>query len=157
MREKMYTEEECNKKFAVDLFNYVWSLLSKQERTVEEDEEMVNAAHASCFHWSKVGIPVNLQRGEWLISHVYAVLKRAEPALHHAKICLRLTEEHKFRDFDLVYAYEGMARALAVSGNKNERNKYINLAKEAGNEIKEKEDRELFFNDLKSIPGYFHM
>jgi len=154
MGKKMYNEEECHKKFAVDLFNYVWSLLVKQKRTEEEDEGMVNASHASCFHWSKVGIPVNLQRGEWLISHVYAVLNRAEPALHHAKICLRLTEEHKFRDFDLAYAYEGMARALAVAGNKGERDKYINLAKEAGEAIKEKEDKELFFSDLKSIPGY---
>jgi len=89
-----YAEAEWHKRFAVKLNNRVWELLSKPDRTEQENEEMVHASHASHFHWSKVGKPVNLQRGEWLISHVYAVLNRAESALYHAQKCLALTDEH---------------------------------------------------------------
>lgn len=48
--EKKVAEFECHKKFAVDLFNLVWSLLDKKNRTKEEDDKMVHAAHASRFH-----------------------------------------------------------------------------------------------------------
>jgi hypothetical protein len=152
--EEKYSEQECHKKFAVSLNNLVWSLLEKNDRTKQEDETMIHAAHASCFHWGKVGTVVNLQRGEWLISHVYAVFNRAEPALYHAKRCMELTEENNLIDFDLAYAYEGMARAYAVAGGKSESEKYIRLAKEAGEKIKAEEDRDLFFSDFESGPWY---
>jgi hypothetical protein len=152
--EQKYSEQECNKKFAVELNNLVWNLLGKKDRTGQEDETMVHAAHASCYHWSKVGTAVNLQRGEWLISRVYAVLNRPEPALHHAKLCMELTTENNLVDFDLAFAYEGMARAYACSGEKAESEKYIGLAKEAGEKIKNKEDKNIFFSDFESGPWY---
>jgi len=154
IEEKRYSEKECHKKFAVDLNNLVWDLLERDKRAKKDDEMMVHAAHASCFHWSKVGTEINLQRGEWLISHVYAVLNRPASALHYAKRCMGITDENKFGDFDLAYAYEAMARAYAVSGEKSKHEEYINLAKEAGEKIKAKEDRELFFGDLESGPWY---
>jgi hypothetical protein len=152
--EQKYSEQECHKKFAVELNNLVWNLLGKKDRTKQEDETMIHAAHASCFHWSKVGTAVNLQRGEWLISHVYAVLNRPEPALHHAKLCMELTTENNLVDFDLAYAYEGMARAYACSGEKAESEKYIKLAKEAGEKIKTKEDKDIFLGDFAAGPWY---
>ena len=152
--EKKYSEQECHKKFAVELNNLVWNLLGKKDRTKQEDETMVHAAHASCYHWSKVGTAVNLQRGEWLVSHVYAVLNRPEPALHHAKICMELTKENNLVDFDLAYAYEGMARAYASAKGKSKSQEYIKLAKEAGEKIKNKEDKDLFFSDFEAGPWY---
>lgn len=47
-------ELECHRKFAVDLFNLVWSLLDKKDRTKEEDNKMVHAAHVSRFHWGEI-------------------------------------------------------------------------------------------------------
>ncbi len=152
--ENKYTIEDCHKKFAVELNNLVWNLLEKRARTGEEDEEMIHAAHGSCYHWGKIGEPINLQRGEWLISHVYAVLNRAEPSLYHAHKCMEITNEHNFIDFDLAFAYEGMARAYAVNGEESECEKYIKLAIEAGEKIERKGDRELFFNDFESEPWY---
>lgn len=149
-----YAEAEWHKRFAVKLNNRVWELLSKPDRTEQENEEMVHASHASHFHWSKVGKPVNLQRGEWLISHVYAVLNRAESALYHAQKCLALTDEHKLVDFDLAYAYEAMARANAAAGNASDAKKYLDFAQAAAQEIKEEEDRKLFSSDLETGPWY---
>jgi hypothetical protein len=151
--EKKYTMQECHKKFAVDLFNLVWSLLDKKDRTKEEDDKMVHAAHASRFHWGEIGKPVNLARGEWQISRVYSVLNGPRSALYHAKRCLEICKQNDIGDFDLAYAYEAMARAYAVAREKSEAEKYIQLAKEAGEQIKEKEDRNLLYSDLATIPG----
>jgi len=152
--EKKYSEEECHRRFAVKLNNLVWTLLDKEDKTAQEDEEMIHAAHASLSHWSVVGKAVNLQRGQWMVSHVYSVLNRPEPALYHAKKCMGLTHAHNFVDFDLAYAYEAMARANACSGNKSEYRKYIKLAEEAGEKIKKKEDKKLFFGDLEKEPWF---
>ncbi|UCF70563.1 MAG: hypothetical protein JSW49_10260 [candidate division WOR-3 bacterium] len=145
---------EWHKRFAVGCNNRVWSLLAKETRSDEESEEMVHAAHASYYHWSKIGEPVNFQRGEWLISHVYAVLERSEQALHHAVKCLTLTEAHKFMDFDLAYAYEAMARAYAAAHSTTEAKKYLDLARKAGESIKREEDRKIFFSDLEKGPWF---
>lgn len=134
---------------AVDLFNYVWSLLDQKKRTREEDDAMLHAAHASRHHWGQVGKPVNLARGEWQVSRVYAVLKRAEPALHHAKRCLDLCRKHKIGDFDLAYAYEALARASAVDGPRKDVARYVRLAEKVA--IAQKEDRELFEKDLATV------
>lgn len=152
--EKKYTEQEWHKRAAITLFNLVWSLLDKKDRTKQEDDKMVHAVHASRFHWGEIGTPVEFERGEWQISRVYSVLNRPQSALYHAERCLDICKEHNIGDFDIAFAYEAMARAHAVAGDKSDCEKYIKLAKEAGEQIKKKEDKDLFFNDLKTVPGY---
>ncbi len=102
---------------------------------------MVHAAHASRYHWGEVGQPANLARGEWQCSRVYAVLGRGEPALHHARRCLEICQEHGIGDWDVAFAYEALARASRVAGDLDRRERYAALAREAGQQIKENEDR----------------
>lgn len=152
--QEKYSLVECHKKLAVDSFNLVWSLLGKKDRTKQEDDKMVHAAHASRFHWGEIGTAVEFERGEWQVSRVYSVLNRPEPALYHAKRCLEICTENNIGDFDIAFAYEAMARANASLGKKSEYEKYIQLAKEAGEKIKGKEDKDIFFSDLESGPWY---
>lgn len=112
---------------------------------------MVHAAHASRFHWSKVGTAVHLARGEWQISRVYAVLKRPEPALYHAQRCLQICEANSIGDFDLAFAYEALARACAVAGKVKVSQQYVEKAKTASAQIKDEEDRALVLTDLETI------
>ncbi len=44
--------------------------------------------------------------------------------------------------FDIAFAHEAMARAAAVAGKSTDCEKYIKLAKDAGEKIKSREDRE---------------
>jgi hypothetical protein len=147
-------ERQMHRKLGVDLFNHVWSLLDKLDRSREEDDEMIHSAHASRYHWGQVGEPVNFARGEWQISRVYAVLNRPEPALFHAIRSLDICTENNIGDFDLAFAYEAVARACAVAGDRDRVDEYVALGKAAGEKIAEEEDRKLFFGDLGSIPGY---
>ncbi len=148
--EKRYTEEEAHQFFAKRLNGEVWGLLEKPDRTKEDDELMIHAAHASCRHWLTVGTGLNHQRGEWLISHVYAELGIADAALRHAYRCQELTGEHAdlMEDFDRAYAFECVARANAIAGNQDEASKYIALAEKAGQEIKDEQSRKFFVGDF---------
>jgi DNA-binding transcriptional MerR regulator len=136
---------------AAGLFNETWTLLERTDRTPADDDRMINAAHASRFHWGNVGEPVNLAIGEWQISRVYAVLGRAEPSLYHANRSLELCRDHGIGDFSLAYAYEALARAHLVAGDRTEAARFTELAREAGETIAEEEDRELLTQDLEAI------
>jgi len=146
-------EKQTHRKFAVDLFNYVWDLLDTPRRTREQDDTMLHAAHASRYHWEKAGTALNLARGEWQVSRVYSVLNRPEPALYHAQRSLEICQENQFGDFDLAFAYEALARARAVAGDLPGRDRLLAQAVEAGQAIAEADDRRHFFSELKSIPG----
>jgi hypothetical protein len=142
-----------HRQLAVDLFNHVWDLLETTNRSQDQIDEMINAAHASRYHWSVVGQPVNLARGDWQISRVYAVLGRAEPALFHAYRSLEIVEAASIADFDLAFAYEALARAHAVGGDSLESQRYLELARTAGEAIAEQDDRDGFFGELATVPA----
>ncbi|MFX1287272.1 MAG: hypothetical protein ACFFFY_01765, partial [Promethearchaeota archaeon] len=137
---------KIHEKLAKACFNKTWELLEKKDRTPEEDTEMIHTVHASRYHWgvlvaNKQADALNLQRGEWQIARVYTVLEREEPALYHANLCLKITLDNNIGDFDLAFAHEALARASALSGNKEDYEKHFKLAKEAGEKIKDKGDQ----------------
>jgi hypothetical protein len=150
MSEPAVTKEE-HRKLAIDLFNLTWSLLDKKDRTKEEDDKMIHAAHASRFHWGETGTPLEFERGEWQISRVYSVLKRSEPAIYHAKRCLEICKTHNISDFDIAFAYEALARAYAVTESKAQCEENLRLARKAGMQIKKEEDRNYFLSEVKTI------
>ena len=142
-----------HRQLGVDLFNYVWTLLDKSDRAPEDEDELIHAAHASRFHWGKVGTAENFGRGEWQISRVYSVLGRAEPALHHARRYLEICEQNGIADWDLAFAYEALARASRVAGDEEAARDYLRRAREAGEQIADKDDREHFEADIAELAG----
>lgn len=146
-------DAQLHRRLAAELFNRVWVLLEQPSRSPVEDDTMLHAAHASRYHWGEIGEPVNLVRGEWQVSRVYAVLQRPEPALWHARRCLELCQQHSIADFDLAFAYEAMARAHAVAGQHDATASYVQLARQAGRQIAQQEDRDVFLADLATIPS----
>jgi DNA-binding transcriptional MerR regulator len=145
-------DPQTRRKAAVDCFNHTWTLLEKPDRTQRETDLMIHAAHASRFLWEDVGEAVNHARGEWQVSRVYAVVDRPEPALHHARRCLEIVEEHGVGDFDLACAYEALARAHATAGEREAADRYAALGREAAARIEEADDRELVLSDLDTLP-----
>jgi hypothetical protein len=144
-----------HRRLGAALFNETWTLMELADRTPEQDEMMVHMAHASRYHWEHAeGVrPENQARGEWQISRVYAVLRRSEPALHHAGRCLQICEAHGIADFDLAFAFEALARAHAIAGHANEARRFTELATDAGRKIQDHEDRQLLEADVATIPS----
>lgn len=148
---KTNVENEVHRKLAAELFNFTWDLIEKTDRTEAENDLMIHAAHTSRFHWGMVGTPLHWARGEWQISRVYAIVGRAEPALHHAQKSLELCVENKLGDFDLGFAYEALARAHAVQGNAAERDRYVDLARQAGERIAKEADKDWLLKNVDTV------
>jgi len=148
--EKRYTESEAHYLFATDFHTRTWNLLDKPTRTRDEDERMLDYAHASLAHWRVTGTAVKHERGEWMLARVYAVLGEVEPALRHAQRCMELLEAHKqeMEDFDFAFAPEALARAHAIAGNTAYALKYIDQAQKAGEAIRQEDDRSIFFQEF---------
>ena len=141
------TSEERQR--AVALFNGTWELIASRE----DNDRMLHMAHASRFAWGEAPEcrVENLARGEWLVSRVYCVLGRAEPALWHASRCLGYCEEAGLGDWDLAYAYEALARASGVAGDVDGAASWRAKAQEAGDAITDPEDREHFDEDFATL------
>ena len=126
----------------------VWELIGDGKPAPETISELVHAVHASQWHWSHGGGALEAQRGEWLLSHVYALLGNAPAALRHAVRCREITETEGYEDFDRAYAYEALARAYSVSGDAAAAHEWRERAEAAGKLIADDEDRKIFEADL---------
>lgn len=149
-------DRQLHEALAKQVNGEVWALLDKPDRTVEEDERLVLAAHASAYHWLLVGSAVHHQRGEWMLAHVHTVLSVEAPARHHARRCLALTETFaaEMKDFDVAYAYEAVARAAALGEDSDSARRYLQLAEAQGARIADEEDRTIFLADLQRRPWF---
>jgi hypothetical protein len=137
---------------AASLFNRVWELLEKGDRTTADDDEMVNAAHASRLHWTSIGTPRHLAVGDWQISRVYSVLGRAEPAVHHARRCHDLAVTVTDEPWLLASAYEGLARAYAVAGDRAAAVEWKAKAVAQLELVTDADDREIVEGDVATLP-----
>jgi hypothetical protein len=148
------TEAEWHRRQAVDLFNFTWTLIDKPDRTPAEDDQMIHAAHASRYHWDVVGTAVNYLRGDWQIARVYTLLHLPERAVHYAQLCLQQCRDHHIGDFDLAFAYEAVARALACAGEAAGAQEHYRLAERAGEQIAAEDDRRQFQQELRAGPWF---
>src|SRR5688572_9971525 len=125
--ETTITVSQAHYQFAIDYHGKTWELLDKPERTRDENERMLDYAHASLAHWRTAGGAVRHQRGEWMLARVYAVLGNGPAALDHAHRCAEILEQNKseMEEFDLPFAYEALARAHAIAGHAAEAKKFL--------------------------------
>jgi len=144
--------EQWNRWFAVECNNRAWDLIEKANRAPAEDREMLHAACASAFHWSKVGKPIHSARGEVTLSFAHALLGHPGMALHYAKSCLAFFESNPCEDWDLAFAHAAMAQAAAVAGDEELHARHYALAKERGQSISGPEDRRVFMESFSRVP-----
>jgi hypothetical protein len=147
-------DEQQHRELAVGLFNQVWEMLRMPNRTPFQDDQMVHAAHASRWHWGQVrqgAGPQQLAVGEWQCSRVYAVLGRAEPSMHHARSCLAICEESGIGDWVLAAAYEALARASGVAGDREGLSIWLERARSATAAIANPQDRGVIEQDLAAL------
>jgi uncharacterized protein YndB with AHSA1/START domain len=152
--EQAANDPEVHRTFGITLNLTVWRELDRADRTGDDNQRLVDAAHASLWHWAQVGTPANLARGEWLCAHAYTLVGRAEPALHHARRCLAATEANGLGDFDAFYAGEAMARALALAGEPAEAAAWRERAAQALGAVTDPEDRAICEADLAAGPWF---
>ena len=131
--------------FAVELNNLAWDLLAKPNRSREETERMLHAAHASVYHWLAAGNELNQLRGGILLANVYAAAGAAERALHYAEEVLKLSDQagDQQSPFDRATALACAARANEAAGKQAEAARFGQLARQAADKL-DAEERPVF-------------
>lgn len=67
------TEEEVKRMhryFAVECNNAAWDLAEAPERNDEQTQEMIRLAEVAAWHWSQVGMPINVARADMLLGWI---------------------------------------------------------------------------------------
>jgi hypothetical protein len=130
--------------------------LDNDKPSAEELEEAMHMAHTARYHWSKVGTTVNLVRAEYMIARVYAHMKRGEAALYHANRGHELAKEaektdENWKDWDMPFIYEALAKAHAATGNKAECKKWAEKAQKAIDTIAGEQDKKICQGELDKV------
>lgn len=148
------TPEE-HRRLGVELYNGTWELIERQDRTADEDDEMLHRAHASAYHWLQAPhTAANRARSHWLCSRVHAVAGQPEGALHHARRCLALVQgnSEEMEDWDLAEAHEALARAHLAAGELEGARRHAERARAETAKIADPADRKHIDADLDALP-----
>lgn len=144
-------DRDTQTRLAKALFNLTWDYLEKRDRSRADDEQMLHAAHASCFFWRQVGQAVHHARGQWQLSRVHAVLSRPEAALHHARVCRQICHEAGLGPFDVACAHEALARAYYVAGDCESARRELAAGLAIAGTIADEQDRRVVLADLRDV------
>lgn len=139
--------------FSALCFNQAWDLLDKAGRTLEEDEQMIRLGLASTWHWTQRGdcTATNMSAGYWQTSRIYATVGQADNARRYAQLCLEVSQTEGVAPFYLGYAYEALARAESVAGNRAKALEYLQQARDVADTVPDPESRSWLVADLDSI------
>lgn len=162
MPEPTFDVKAANRHFAIALNQRAFELIGKDTLSDAETDELLYAAFGSAWHWKRAGGDVEHARAEWLISRALCVVGELAGALRHANRYMQLLEKHLdgeqfkqgsgFKDFDLAYGAEAMARAYALLDKREESQQFQALAGALGEAIADPEDKKIFMADFEHGP-----
>jgi len=145
--------DAIHKRFSAECFNKVWEFIDKQDRSLEEEEEMLRLALTSHWHWTQRSdySPINGSVAYWQISRVFALMGQADNARRFAERSLNILEHVDASPFYLGYAYEALARAETVAGNTMTAKRHLDMASDIASKIPDEEMRAMLTTDLENI------
>jgi hypothetical protein len=151
--------QQLLKKLSVECFNECWEYIEKEDRSHEDNEEMVLLASTSLWGWKKRPdcTPENLSTGYWQLARVHCLSGNLAIAEAYGKKNVALSLKHRLPPFYLGYAYENLVQHAVMTNNLHQAKTYLEQANKQLESIKIESNRELLEADLKrysqSIPS----
>lgn len=96
--------------------NRAWVLAEALSRTPEEDDEMLQAAHAAMYFWKIAGKPDNHAHAAQLLAHVYALLQVPRAAAHYLSKSLPFLLQNHCSPSELAFAHAVAANVAWAEG-----------------------------------------
>ncbi len=149
------SEDEFNlwrRRLGSEANNRGWALAEKPSRTPDEDAEMLHAAHASRYLWSRIGTERNLALGDLLLGQVHALLGRAPTATEYAEKALAFFTSQPSEPWELAFAHAVRASAAAASGTAGLHRESYTRALDIANTLTDTEERKIFDATFNVIP-----
>ena len=139
--------------FSAQCFNRAWDLIDRADRTPQEDEEMIRLNQASIWHWTQRDdcTPTNMSTGYWQASRIYAILGQVDNARRYGQLCLGASQGEDVPPFYLGYAYEALARAESVAGNRVKTEQYLNKAYKIAEQVGDADSKKWLLDDLGTV------
>lgn len=136
---------------AMSLFNETWTYIDMEERTPDQEQEMLANALGSMACWWKVGTDRNFSISHWQVSRVYALLSDPDNARTHGERALSIARDADLGPFYVGYGYEALARAASVAGDPSLARRHLASATAQAGKVAEAENRALLDADLAEI------
>ncbi|MHA2379283.1 MAG: hypothetical protein ACXADS_08395 [Candidatus Thorarchaeota archaeon] len=155
--DKKLTVNEFHEKIGKQTNGGIWAVLDNEKPTANELEDALELAYTSRYHWKQVGTLTNDVRAVYMISRVFAHMKKGDPAVHHANKMLELAKKAEkedpdnWKDFDMPFVYEAIAKAHAAAGDKNECEKYRNKSHDLIDKLTDEQDKQICQGELDKI------
>lgn len=143
--------QAAHRHFAAGCFNDVWSLIDKNPRTPEEDEQMLLLATASLWHWTQREdrADQNLSIGHWQVSRVYTMLGDGLNAKRHGERCLAFAAGSP--PFFVGYGHEAIARAASLLGESEVMATQLAKARGCAAAVEDAGERKMLEADLDEL------
>jgi hypothetical protein len=155
MAEKPSPEDVAlwQRRLASQANNRAWSLAEMLQRSPDENEEMLQAAHAAMYFWKIVGNPNNHAHAALLLAHVYALLGLPVPAARYLSKSLPYFMQHEGAPWELAFAHAVAANVASAEGNAAAHAKHYSEAQTAATHMTDPETRVVFAATLRVIPA----
>lgn len=132
--------------------NRAWSLAESTHRSAEEDEEMLQAAHAAMHFWKIVGDAGNRAHAAMLVAHAYALLRLPVPAAHYWAKAEPFFLEQECKPWERPCALAVKAGVAAAAGQADVHAASFREAERLIAALPDAEDRAILQATLRVVP-----
>lgn len=144
--------QQWQKRFAVACNNRAWALVEQADRTPSEVHEMLHAAHASAWHWARVGTSLNEARANMLLGMAHGLAGEGALGLRYAMLAFNYFNEHEAPDWEQAFAHAALAAAAKSAGQAALHAEHYAEAGRLGQAIADEQDRDIFMRSFTQIP-----
>jgi hypothetical protein len=147
----MEDQQHLLEKLSVDCFNKCWEYIDKENRSDEDNEEMVLLASTSLWCWKNRDDCTlqNLSTGYWQMARAHCLSGNLKLAEAYGKRNVELAKNSELPPFFLGYAYENLIQYSLLSNNLQQAETYLELANNQLERIQIESNRKLLAADLK--------
>ena len=146
------TDQDPQLAFAKSTYNRCWDLLENENRTSEEDDDLLATAFTSRYHWYAVGGGEQKIVSDWMVSRAAATVGFGELAIRFAHRASEAVAEGDYPAWLRASIYEGLARAHAANGDAALRGEFLDLARRELDNEPDDEDREIIADQIETVP-----
>ncbi len=140
-----------HRRFAAGCNNRAWDLAT-QPRTPAEDREMLDAAHASAWHWGRVGTELHRMRAQMLLAEVHALLGFGPSSLQLAEGMRSYFLGRETPDWELAFTHAICAHAAHAAQRPDEHRRAYADALAALQAVTDPEDRQIVEKTFRQVP-----
>ena len=144
--------ETWHRHFAAAANNKAWAM-AEMPRSQVDVPALLNAAHASAWHWQVVGNELNQKRALMLVAQAHAVAGLGESALRYStEMRAYFLAQASTPDWELAFVHAIHANAAHAAGDKAQHRNSYALAESAIKAIADDEDRGIVLRLFAQVP-----